>query len=66
MRRLLSIILLLLTIPAMAAVQRDPRTGIWIGNICQTPMGWQVVPWQPVGSVCFSPGWNAYGFIANY
>lgn len=66
MKSIIISVLLLFATAVTAAVMRDPNTGIWVGNICQTPSGWQVVPWQPVGSVCFSPGWQSYGFIANY
>lgn len=66
MRRLLLALLFIVPVTAAAAVWRDPYTGIWIGNICQTPLGWQQVPPQPVGSACYSPGWRSYGFIANY
>jgi hypothetical protein len=66
MKKTIITLLLLVSLPVGAAVWRDQRTGIWIGNICQTPAGWQIVPPQPVGSICFSPGWQAYGFIANY
>jgi len=50
--------------PASAAVVYS--NGLYYGNICQTPAGWQVVPWQLVGSTCYSPGWGLYGYIANY
>lgn len=66
MRSLLFSILVSMAVTAGAAVVRDPATGVWLGNICQTSMGWQEVPWQPIGTVCYSPGWRAYGFIANY
>jgi hypothetical protein len=66
MKFLIILPLLIAALSANAAVWRDARTGIWIGNICQTAMGWQIVAPQPVGSVCFSPGWGSYGFIANY
>lgn len=50
---------------AGAAVWQDPRTGMWIGNICTTAVGWQFVPPQLVGSACYAPGLRSYGFIAN-
>ncbi len=49
---------------AQAALMRGPD-GRWYGNICVTQMGVQPVPWQPVGSICYAPGYNLYGFIAN-
>ena len=40
--------------------------GQWYGNICQTSLGWQVMDgYYLVGSGCYSPGWNAYGYVAN-
>ena len=39
--------------------------GLLYGNICQTPYGWQVVPWRLVGASCYSPSWNSYGYILN-
>ena len=37
--------------------------GLYYGNICRIGTYWQVVHYQPVGSVCYSPGWNAFGRI---
>jgi len=51
--------------PASAAVVLG-NDGYWYGNVCQTVYGWQIVPWRLVGSTCYSPGWGAYGYIANY
>lgn len=66
MRRLLITLLFALPVTADAAIWRDPVTGLWFGNVCQTPQGWQIVAPQLVGSTCWSPGWRTYGFIANY
>lgn len=66
MRRLLAAFLLVFVNLVQAAVWRDPVSGLWFGNICQTPQGWQQVAPQLVGSTCYSPGWRSYGFIANY
>lgn len=63
--KILLILLLFVYTNVGAAVWQDPRTGTWIGNICSTVVGWQVVAPQPVGSTCFAPGLRAYGFIAN-
>jgi hypothetical protein len=51
--------------PASAAVVLG-ADGLWYGNICQTSIGWQVVPWRLVGASCYSPGWGQWGYIANY
>jgi len=40
--------------------------GLLYGNICQTIDGWQVVPWRLVGTQCYAPAWNRFGYIANY
>ena len=64
MRKLLFILCFLPTI-ALAAVWWNPQDQVWVGNVCQTPIGWQFVPSAPVGSVCYSPGLRTYGFIAN-
>lgn len=66
MKILLAALLTSIALTAHSAIWRDQRTGTWIGDICQTPLGWQKVPPQPVGSVCWSQGWQSYGFIANY
>ncbi len=66
MRALLFSLLLSISLPVTAAVWRDPATGIWVGNICQTALGWEMIPPQPVGTTCWSPGWRSYGFIANH
>lgn len=65
MKKLLSLTLLLtLTISSPAAVMRG-QDGRWYGDICVTQVGWQQVPWQLVGSMCYSPMWRQHGFIAN-
>ena len=66
MRQILFPVLFFFATSANSAVWQDRSTGIWVGNVCQTPLGWQIVPPQPIGSTCYSPGWNSYGFIANY
>lgn len=65
MKRLaIFITVFLLSLTSSAAVIRG-QDGRWYGNICITQMGWQEVPWQLVGSMCYSPMWRQYGFIAN-
>ena len=65
---LLAVAVAALTIASASAVSAGVvyYNGLWYGNICQTSFGWQVVPTQLVGSSCYSPAWNAYGYIANY
>lgn len=65
MKRLaIFITVFLLTLSSSAAVVRG-QDGRWYGNICITQVGWQEVPWQLVGSMCYSNMWRQYGFIAN-
>lgn len=65
MRKLtIFLLLVFISITAIAAVMRGPD-GRWYGNVCLTDLGWQVVNWQLVGSTCYAPMWNRYGFIAN-
>lgn len=66
MKQLIFIILVLSTSIVDSAVWRDPSTGIWVGNICQTRVGWQQVVPQPIGSVCYAQAFGQYGFIASY
>lgn len=56
--------ILAISISAYAATLMG-RDGIIYGNICQTLHGWQQVTWQPVGSQCYAPGLNSWGYIAN-
>lgn len=60
----LSLLATVLVTSATAAVMRG-QDGRWYGNVCITQVGWQIVPWQMVGSMCFAPMYNQYGFIAN-
>jgi hypothetical protein len=64
MKKLFVIFLLLFSTNSIPAVVRG-ADGRWYGNICVTQRGWQTVPWLPVGSMCYSPMWQMYGFIAN-
>lgn len=50
---------------ANAATAFNPYLGVWVGNVCQTPYGWQIVPPAPVGAGCYSPAYGV-GFIADY
>lgn len=65
MKYFLSLIFFFITINSSAAVWFDPNFRVWVGNMCQTSMGVDMVPPQPVGSTCFSQRFNTYGFIAN-
>lgn len=35
-----------------AAVRWNHLIGLWEGNVCMNNAGWQIIPWQPVGSMC--------------
>ncbi len=37
--------------------------GVWYGNVCRFGAYYQIVPYMPVGSGCYMPGWNLYGQI---
>ena len=60
-------ILLVCSFPSFAAVRWNPYMGLWEGNICMNNAGWQVVAWQPVGSICtmFWGGMPLRGVIVN-
>lgn len=60
----IAIAMMLYTQASISTVIRG-QDGRWYGNICITQVGWQEVPWQLVGSICYSPMWQNYGFIAN-
>ena len=38
--------------------------GVWYGNICRNGALYQVVPFQPVNTYCFMPGWNSWGMLS--
>lgn len=62
-----TILVMLLCISSSMAdstVWRSPN-GIVYGDICQTRFGWQQVLPLPVGSNCFAPRFNTWGYIAN-
>lgn len=63
-RLLVTLLVTIFVTSSIAAVMRGPD-GRWYGNVCVTQLGWQVVPWQIIGSMCFAPMFNQYGFIAN-
>ena len=54
-----------IAVPSQAAVVYNYNDGLLYGNICQTPYGWQMIPWTPVSWSCYSPAWNSYGYVAN-
>ena len=53
MKYIVFILLLLLSFAVNAAVRYNPQLRIFEGNICMNNMGWQVVQWQPLGSICY-------------
>lgn len=65
--RIVLLSLLLACSSSFAAVQLNPYTRTWEGNICMTSAGWAYVPFQPVGSTCsiMTPRGPMTGFIAN-
>lgn len=65
MKKILTTLLILLTTLSSPAAVIRGQDGRWYGNICITQLGWQEIPWQIVGSTCYSPMWRQYGFIAN-
>jgi hypothetical protein len=65
MKKLIIFLILTLSMISSPAMVVKGMDGRWYGNICITQLGWQEVPWQIVGSMCFSPQWRMYGFIAN-
>jgi len=65
MKRLILSLLVALPLTTHAALMRG-ADGRWYGNLCVTQMGVQPVGWQPVGTICFAPGFNTHGFIANF
>ncbi len=65
MKKLVIFFLILSTSMLTPAAVIRGQDGRWYGNICVTQVGWQEVPWLPIGSMCFSSMFNQYGFIAN-
>lgn len=68
MKYLIFISLLIASFSAAPAVRWNPQLGIFEGNICMNNVGWQVVPWQPLGSLCIIqlPGYpRMQGVIIN-
>jgi len=43
----------MLSFTANSAVRWNPMLRIYEGNICMNNIGWQVVPWLPLGSICY-------------
>jgi len=52
MKTIIFLILLTLGFNSNAAVRWNPALRLWEGNICMNNVGWQVVQWQPLGSIC--------------
>ncbi len=64
MKTLILLLLILVHTNSTSAIIRG-QDGRWYGNICVTQVGWQEVPWQLVGSMCYSSVFRQWGFIAN-
>ena len=52
MKAILLLVLLVVHTNVWSAVRWNSVTGLWEGNICMNNVGWQVVPFQPLGSIC--------------
>lgn len=52
MKYIIFILLFLITLPAESAVRWNQTLRVWEGNICMNNVGWQIVNWQPLGSLC--------------
>jgi hypothetical protein len=52
MRILVIMLLLLGSVLSHAAVRWNPHYRVWEGNVCMNSAGWQIVEWQPLGSLC--------------
>jgi len=52
MRILTFFLLFTLCTTLNAAVRWNPNLRVWEGNVCMNNMGWQIVNWQPIGSIC--------------
>lgn len=50
---LLSILLCMFTVSANSAVRFNPIYNMWEGNICMNSSRWQIVNYQPLGSICW-------------
>ncbi len=65
---LLFILLYVFAVSVNAAVRFNPYTNMWEGNICMNHAGWQIVNWQPLGTMCWLnvPGYGRMqGVIIN-
>lgn len=40
------------SLPSYSLVRYNPITGHWEGNICVNNLGWAIVAFQPIGSLC--------------
>ena len=68
MKYLAIILLLLISFTVNAAVRYNPHLRIYEGNICMNNIGWQIVQWQPLGSICYMRAPNGQmmqGIIIN-
>ena len=53
MKYIVCIFLLVFSFTASSAVRWNPHLRIYEGNICMNNMGWVIVNWQPLGSLCW-------------
>lgn len=52
MSKLVFTMLLLFSLSANSAVRWNQYNRTWEGNVCMNNVGWQIVNWQPLGSMC--------------
>jgi hypothetical protein len=53
MKYIISLLLLTFSITANSAVRWNPVVRMWEGNVCMNNIGWQVIQWQALGSICW-------------
>ncbi len=53
MKYIIFILLVIVSFTANSAVRLNPQTKMWEGNICMNNIGWQIVNWQLLGSLCW-------------
>ncbi len=69
MKYIAVILLLFLSVAVNAAVRYNPHLRIFEGNICMNNVGWQMVEWRPLGSICYMQlpnGQIMQGIIINF
>lgn len=68
MSKLVVLMLLFFSLSVNSAVRWNQFNRTWEGNICMNNIGWQIVNWQPLGSMCMIniPGYPMMqGIIVN-